>query len=317
MKPRNSSARAIRLRNAASSSAISSVRSLAVVAPARTGDTGRGAPMSWLMASPSTFGRYVALKTGFGQRTDTAAPPARRAAIAEAHVGPGPFQQRLGDEDPQSHVPFLALARGNEGRARARPAGPRRSPGRRRRPRPPTIRSSSASRSCTSRVREGHGVLHDVSDALHDLGTAHLDRRGGRHALADRPGLEGDRDAVALVVLRRRLDQRRQRHQRVGVRHVAGRIDRQPRQDRRGSGRTSADSSSTSSRSGSSSLDLAQHLLGDHGDGRQRRAELVRRGRRQRAQRRHALLARQGGLRGQPARRPSGALPPPAASRRA
>ena len=53
MNPRSSSARAMRLRNAASSSAISKVRSLFVVTPAMAGDTGRLAPVSWLMASPS------------------------------------------------------------------------------------------------------------------------------------------------------------------------------------------------------------------------------------------------------------------------
>jgi len=53
MKPRNSSARAIRVRNAASSSAISNVRSLFATTP--TPDGGgmvRLAPVSWLMATP-------------------------------------------------------------------------------------------------------------------------------------------------------------------------------------------------------------------------------------------------------------------------
>src|SRR5947208_2629410 len=37
-------------------------------------------------------------------------------------------------------------------------------------------------------VGEGYGILHDVSDTLHDLRAAHLYGRSARHAFADRPG---------------------------------------------------------------------------------------------------------------------------------
>src|SRR5476651_1995019 len=208
MKPSSSSARAMRLRKAASSSAISSVRSLVCVAPAMTGDTERLAPFSWLMAILQS-GRLCSLEDGVWPAHDHGRTVLVAAAVAETHRGTGPFQQRLGDEDPQPHMAFHTLAGGNEGRAelveqclgKARPVvgnldlGPFGRPAR---------------GDVDFMARERHGVLHDIADALHDLRTAHLDRRGVRHALADRAGLEGDGDAVAAIVLRRRLDQRRQ-----------------------------------------------------------------------------------------------------------
>src|SRR6185312_8576807 len=47
-------------------------------------------------------------------------------------------------------------------------------------------------------IGERNGILNDVPDALYDLRAAQLDRRGGRHALADRSGFERNRDALAL-----------------------------------------------------------------------------------------------------------------------
>src|SRR5215216_3800855 len=128
MKPRSSSARAMRLRNAASSSAISSVRSLFAVAPAMAGDTGRLAPVSWLMAAPSTSA-LCSLEDGIWPAHGYQRAAGRSPAVTESHGGPGSFQQGLGDEHAQSHVAFLALARRDEGRAqlieqRLRKTGP-------------------------------------------------------------------------------------------------------------------------------------------------------------------------------------------------
>src|SRR5476651_615051 len=192
MKPRSSSARAMRLRKAASSSAISSVRSLFCVAPAMTGATERLAPFSWLMAILQS-GRLCSLEDGVWPAHDHGGAILAAAAVAETHRGTGPFQERLGDENPQPHMAFLALSGRNERCAelvqqrlgKARPVvrdldlGPFGGP---------------AGGDQDFVARERNSVLHDVADALHDLRTAHLDRRGVRHTLADRTGLEADGD---------------------------------------------------------------------------------------------------------------------------
>src|SRR5262249_40854998 len=115
MKPRCSSARAMRLRKAASSSAISSVRSLFDVALAMAGDTGRLAPGSWLMAAPSTWALCSLEDRGWPAHGDRGATP--RPAVAEAYGSARPLQQGLGDEHTQPHVALLALAGRDEGGA--------------------------------------------------------------------------------------------------------------------------------------------------------------------------------------------------------
>src|SRR6478735_2018862 len=116
MKPRNSSARAIRLRKAASSSASSKVRSLALVALARTGETGRGAPVS-LMASPWDNWSLCSLEDGVWPAHGDCSAAVPGAAITETHCGTRAFQKCLRDEDPQTHVAFDALPSRDERRA--------------------------------------------------------------------------------------------------------------------------------------------------------------------------------------------------------
>src|SRR5258707_590490 len=129
---------------------------------------------------------------------DRRAAAAAGAAVAEDHRRAGALQQRLGDENAQAHMSFLALARRNEGRSQfveqrlreARPVVGDLDL----RPLARPARDDGDFAPC-----ERDGVLHDVADALHDLRAAHLDRRRGRHAIADRPGLEGDGDVFALI----------------------------------------------------------------------------------------------------------------------
>src|ERR1044072_3083770 len=183
MKPRSSSARAIRLRNAASSSGSSKSRSWALVALARTGETGRGAPVS-LMASPWDNWSLCSLEDGVWPAHGDGGTTILSTTITEADCGARAFQKCLGDEDPQAHVAFDPLTGRDEGRTEVvqqgfgearsvigyldlRPFG------------------GPACRDMDLAIGERDGVPHDVPDALHDLGAAQLDRRGGRHPLAD------------------------------------------------------------------------------------------------------------------------------------